>query len=175
MADSKENFKFDLGVKGLTKSGLISVYRYKEYHLRFPDPLEAMFRTPFKQEENERNSSETLRRRATALYVTREVYLFFFFPAMRSDRFSHDVLTSDVDYVWTTETNLKNQSSSELAKYTRLSVEGSRGLFSVIRRKIFNQSNPKRKIIVSWPLAFSLWFVVIFQSTNAVTLNGFGL
>ena len=94
---------------------------------------------------------------------------------MRSDRFSHNVLTSDVDYVWTTETNLKNQSSSELAKYNRLSVEGSRGLFSVIRRKIFNQSNPKRKIIVSWPLAFSLWFVVIFQSTNAVTLNGFGL
>ena len=79
MVDSKENYKFDLGVKGLTKSGLISVYRYKEYHLRFPDPLEAMFRTPFKQEENQRNSNETLRRRATALYVTREVYLFFFF------------------------------------------------------------------------------------------------
>ena len=174
MVDSKENFKFDLGVKGLTKSGLISVYRYKEYHLRFPDPLEAMFRTPFKQDENKRKSSEKLRRRATALYVTREVYLFFF-SAMRSDRFSHNVLTSDVDYVWTTETNLKNQSSSELAKYTRLSVEGSRGLFSVIRRKIFNQSNPKRKIIVSCPLAFSLWLVVIFQSTNAVTLNGFGL
>ena len=60
MFDSKENFKFDLGVKGLTNSGLISVYRYKEYHLRFPDPPEVMFRTPFKQEENQRNSSEKL-------------------------------------------------------------------------------------------------------------------
>ena len=60
MVDSKENFKFDLGGKGLTNSGLISVYRYKECHLRFPDPLEAMFRTPFKQEENQRNSSEKL-------------------------------------------------------------------------------------------------------------------
>ena len=48
MVDSKENYKFDLGVKGLTNSGLISVYRYKEYHLRFPDPPEVMFRTPFK-------------------------------------------------------------------------------------------------------------------------------
>ena len=78
MVDSKVSYKFDLRVKGLTKSGLISVYRCKEYHSRFPDPPEAMFRTPFKQEENQRNSSETLRRRATALYVTREVYLFFF-------------------------------------------------------------------------------------------------
>ena len=68
------------------------------------------------------------------LCTQQERYIFFFFfSAMKSDRFSHNVLTSDVDYVWTTETNLKNQSSSELAKYTRLSVEGSRGLLFVIR------------------------------------------
>ena len=60
MVDSKVSYKFDLRVKGLTKSGLISVYRYKEYHLRFPDPPEVMFRTPFKKEENQRNSIEKL-------------------------------------------------------------------------------------------------------------------
>ena len=109
MVDSKENFKFDLGVKGLTNSGLTLVYRYKEYHLRFPDPLEAMFRTPFKQEENQRNSSEKLRRCATVLYITREVYVFF--SAIKSARFSHNVLTSDGDYAWTSVTNLKDQCS----------------------------------------------------------------